>query len=353
MKSPMAYACYNTNKEIRLSSSSGAIFSSLAECVLKRHGVVYGVTMSEDCYSAEFISVTSREDLAKLRGSKYLQAKVGNTYKSVKSDLLSGKMVLFSGTGCQVNGLKGFLGKEYDNLICVDVICHGAPSPALWREYAEYQERKNNGKLKGVNFRCKDNSWVDFGMKEIIDRIPEGASQRLYISKDTDSYMQMFLRNYCLRPSCYECIAKEVKTSDLTIADFWGINNVVPEMNDGAGASLVLVRTNKGKSIFESIKTDVELKAVTYEEGVKNNSAEFKSCDRPIQRNMFFGDMNGMSFEELAKKYATPVDRTFKGKIKRKIKNIIKNIGGGHNINTIKNMDYSLCFVFDGQEKKQ
>lgn len=353
MKSPMAYACYNTNKEIRLSSSSGAIFSSLAEWVLKRQGVVYGVTMSEDCYSAEFISVTRREDLAKLRRSKYLQAKVGNTYKAVKSDLLSGKMILFSGTGCQVNGLRGFLGKEYDNLICVDVICHGAPSPALWREYAEYQERKNNGKLKCVNFRCKDNSWVDFGMKEIIDRIPEGASQRLYISKDTDSYMQMFLRNYCLRPSCYECIAKEVKTSDLTIADFWGINNVVPEMNDGAGASLVLVRTNKGKSIFESIKMDVELKAVTYEESVKNNSAEFKSCDRPIQRNMFFGDMNGMSFEELAKKYAAPVDRTFKGKIKRKIKNIIKNIGGGQNINTMKNMDYSLCFVFDCQEKNQ
>ena len=98
---------------------------------------------------------------------------------------------------------------------------------------------------------------------------------------------------------------------------------------------------------------DVELKAVTYEESVKNNSAEFKSCDRPIQRNMFFGDMNGMSFEELAKKYAAPVDRTFKGKIKRKIKNIIKNIGGGQNINTMKNMDYSLCFVFDCQEKNQ
>ena len=194
-----------------------------------------------------------------------------------------------------------------------------------------------------VYFRCKDNNWVDFGMKEIIDRIPEGASQRLYISKDTDSYMQMFLRNYCLRPSCYECVAKEVKTSDLTIADFWGINNVVPEMNDGAGASLVLVRTNKGKSIFESIKMDVELKAVTYEESVKNNSAEFKSCDRPIQRNMFFGDMNGMSFEELAKKYAAPVDRTFKGKIKRKIKNIIKNMGGAEHKH---NEEYGLLFVF-------
>lgn len=138
----MAYACYNIDKGDRLSSSSGAIFSSLAEWVLKRHGIVYGITMSEDCYSAEFISVTNREDLVKLRGSKYLQAKVGNTYRSVESNLISGKLVLFSGTGCQVNGLKSFLGKEYDNLICVDVICHGVSSPVLLREYAEYQEEK-------------------------------------------------------------------------------------------------------------------------------------------------------------------------------------------------------------------
>lgn len=348
MESPMAYACYNIDKGVRLSSSSGAIFSSLAEWILERQGVVYGVTMSEDCYSAEFISVTSREDLVKLRGSKYLQAKVGNTYRCVKSNLTSGKLVLFSGTGCQVNGLRSFLGKEYDNLICVDVICHGAPSPALWREYAEYQERNNNGKLKGVNFRCKDNSWEDFGMKEIIDRIPKGDSKKLYISKDTDSYMQMFLRNYCLRPSCYECVAKEVKTSDLTIADFWGINNVAPEMNDGVGTSLVLVRTSKGENIFESISTDIQLKAVTYEEGVKSNSAEFKSCVRPLQRDMFFNDMNSMSFEELEKKYTAPVGRTFKGKIKRKIKNIIKNIGGV--VKRKHKEEYGLLFVFDCQE---
>ena len=130
------YACYNTDKDVRLSSSSGAVFSSLAEYVLEQRGVIYGVAMAEDCYSAEFISVTSKEQLTKLRGSKYLQAKVGNTYRSVKEDLVAGKLVLFSGTGCQVNGLKKFLGNEYDNLICVDVICHGAPSPALWKKYA-------------------------------------------------------------------------------------------------------------------------------------------------------------------------------------------------------------------------
>ena len=136
MKLEKAYACYNTDKEVRLSSSSGAVFSSLAEYVLDKHGVIYGVAMSEDCYGAEFIAVTDREKLIRLRGSKYLQAKVGHTFRQVKEDLLSGKLVLFTGTGCQVNGLKNFLGKAYGNLICVDFICHGVPSPALWREYA-------------------------------------------------------------------------------------------------------------------------------------------------------------------------------------------------------------------------
>lgn len=148
MKSLKAYACYNTDRYLRLSSSSGAVFSSLAEFVFEQNGVVYGVAMSEDCYSAEFISVTNREGLLRLRGSKYMQAKVGDTFKKVKEDLLSGKIVLFTGTGCQVNGLKAFLNRNYENLICVDVICHGVPSPALWKKYVLYQEEKNGGKIK-------------------------------------------------------------------------------------------------------------------------------------------------------------------------------------------------------------
>ena len=246
VKSIKVYAGYNMNQDVRLSSSSGAIFSLLAENVLFQKGTVYGVKMSDDCYSAVFTRVTDIDGLIWLRGSKYLQAKVGNTYKQVKDDLLAGKLVLFSGTGCQVNGLKNFLGKEYDNLLCVDVICHGAPSPALWKEYAEYQEKKNGGKLKGINFRCKDDSWTDFGMKEVLAEIPQDEEKQLYISKDKDSYMQMFLRDYCLRPSCYDCAAKKVKMADLTIADFWGINDVAPEMNDGNGTSLILIRTDKG-----------------------------------------------------------------------------------------------------------
>lgn len=261
-----------------------------------------------------------------------MQAKVGNTYKQIKDDLLAGKLVLFSGTGCQVNGLKNFLGKEYDNLLCVDVICHGASSPALWKKYAEYQEKKNGGKLKGINFRCKDDSWTDFGMKEVLAELPQGETKQLYISKDKDPYMQMFLRNYCLRPSCYDCAAKKVKMADLTIADFWGINDVAPEMNDGNGTSLILIRTDKGMKEFETISSKLKLKEVAYEDGVKSNPAEYKSCCRPSQRDTFFEDMDAMEFEELEKKYASPIKVTFKSRVKRKIKNTIKSalraIGG-------------------------
>lgn len=344
------YAGYSNNQDVRMSSSSGAVFSSLAEYVLKQQGIVYGVKMSEDCYSAEFTRVVDSLGLVKLRGSKYLQAKVGNTYKQVKEDLLADKLVLFSGTGCQVNGLKAFLGKEYSNLLCVDVICHGSPSPALWRKYATYQEQKNGGKLKDINFRCKDDSWTDFGMKEICKSIPNDETKKLYISKDKDAYMQMFLRDYCLRPSCYECTAKKVKMSDLTIADFWGINDVAPDMNDGMGTSLVLIRTEKGKDFFERISSSMRLKEVSYEDGVRGNPAEYKSCSRPIQRNTFFDDMQSMSFEELEKKYAAPIKDAFLTKVERKVKRVIKKvlrvIGGGKKTEHKHNEEYGLLFVF-------
>lgn len=335
MKPEKVYACYNKDKDVRLSSSSGAVFSSLAEHVFNKNGIVYGVAMSEDCYSAEYIAVTDCNGLTKLQGSKYLQAKVGDTFKKVKEELQGGKLVLFTGTGCQINGLKKFLGKDYENLICIDVICHGVPSPALWKKYAQYQEKKSGGKLNSVNFRCKDESWIDFGMKEVLENIPEDAVRKLYISKDKDSYMQMFLRDYCLRPSCYECIAKKEKLSDLTIADFWGIQKVAPEMNDGLGTSLVLIRTKKGKEIFDHISNEMKLKEVTYEDGVKGNPAEYKSCARPSQRDTFFDDMYTMSFEELEEKYAAPIKYSLLTRIKSKVKKIIRTIlrviffGGG------------------------
>lgn len=149
------YAAYAFDDLIRKQSSSGAIFSLIAEKILSLSGIVYGVTMTDDCKGAEFVRVDNIEQLHLLRGSKYIQAKVGQSYKSVKNDLNSGRIVLFSGTGCQNNGLKNYLGKDYENLYCIDVVCHGVPSPKLWRHYLEHIETINNAKIIGVNFRCK------------------------------------------------------------------------------------------------------------------------------------------------------------------------------------------------------
>lgn len=173
--------------------------------------------------------------------------------------------VLFTGTGCQINGLKKFLQKDYKNLICVDIICHGVPSPVLWKEYVGYMENKMQGKMEKVNFRCKDQGGENFGMKEY------GSSKEVYISKSKSPYRQMFLSDFCLRPSCYECKAKTLRLSDLTIGDFWGIDTIAPEMNDSKGTSLVIVRTNQGEEIFNRLisKSSVKVMEVEYDDATK------------------------------------------------------------------------------------
>lgn len=320
------YACYNINEKVRKNSSSGGVFSSLADYVIEKKGIVYGVAISKDCYSAEYIGVTRKEEIKKLRGSKYLQAKIGETFRCIKTELTNGRIVLFSGTGCLINGLKCFLGEDYDNLICVDVICHGVPSPALWEKYVKYQEQKYNGKLIDINFRCKDKGWQDFGIKQILKNFPKNTIKKKYLSKDIDSYMQMFLKNYCLRPSCYECVAKTIKNADITLADFWGIDDIVPKLNDGNGISLVLIRTEKGKKVFQDISNKMKFEEVSYEEGIHKNRAEYCSAKKPRERDTFFENMNNMSFEQLEKEYGLPVKIPFNIKIKMKIAKFIRNM---------------------------
>ena len=149
---------------------------------------------------------------------------------------------------------------------------------------------------------------------------------QLYISKDKDPYMQMFLRDYCLRPSCYKCVAKEHKKSDITIADFWGIESVAPEMNDGKGTSLVLLRTEKGETLLNEIKECMNIKKVDYESAVRCNPSEYKSVDKPKLRESFFDDMNTMAFTDLSNKYAAPIIIPLKYRVKTVIKQKLKTI---------------------------
>lgn len=331
-----AYAVYHTDSDIRTLSSSGGVFTLFAEKILKAGGIIYGVAMAANCYWAEFVRVCDFDDLHKLRGSKYLQAKLGNTLRDVKKDLEEGRCVLFSGTGCQINGLKMFLGKEYAQLVCVEVVCHGAPSPKLWEKYVQFQEAKY-GKLVHVNFRCKERGWKQFGMKE----------NQTYIPKGEDPFMNMFLDDYCLRPACYECHAKKFRLSDISIADFWGIEAIAPEMNDGQGTSLVIVRSDKGKQLFEETKGETRWKLVDYTEAVKANPAEYASAARPPQRDTFFADLEALSFEIMIKKYATARGTSLLKTIARKAKNKLRKIRGGVKTNA----NYGLLFTFQQRNK--
>lgn len=338
------YAAYINNDDIRYQSSSGGIFTLLAENVINNGGVVYGVAMTDDMYDAGFRRIDKIADLAPLRGSKYFQAKVGDTYKQVKADLLNGITVLFTGTGCQVNGLKCYLQRDYSNLLTVDVLCHGTPSQKIWKMYVDDMEKKH-GKVLSISFRNKQNSWADFGMKE---NYSEDGS--IFISKDEDTFMRFFLRNYDLRPACYQCRAKWYKQSDITIADFWGISNVLPEMNDQKGTSLVLVRTDAGEKLFGNIQDKLTVKEVSYEDGVRSNPSEYSSVSRPEQRDTLFEDAAKMTYPELVRKYK--VDRDipvkFSTRVKNKIKRVAKRIlkRGGSNTSNQPELNYGMYFIF-------
>lgn len=334
MEQPVVYACYNKNIEKRRASSSGGIFVLVASKVINKNGVVYGVSMSKDCYSAEYIAISNLKEISKLQGSKYLQAKVGDTYRKVQLDLENGKIVLFTGTGCQINGLKLFLGKEYQNLICMDVVCHGVPSRKLWENYVKYQESIVKEKIIQVNFRSKEIGWKEFGLKE----------NEKYIPKNEDAYMQMFLKNYSLRPSCYNCSAKNIKMSDFSVADFWGVEEIEPELNDGLGCSLFFIRSEKGKEIFNELNDEINFKQISYKEAVKYNVAEYKSVSKPKERISFYIDLEKISFDELKKKYTDIGKIKAYLSLKRGIKKIYSCCVGGKIKN---NAEYGILFVFN------
>ena len=289
-----AYACINEDIDTRLKSSSGGVFALLAHHILKCGGVVFGAKFDVDTQSIIHTIIDKQENLDQIMRSKYAQSNIGKTFINVKKCLKNGKKVLFSGTPCQISGLQAFLGEKYDNLYLVDVICHGVPSNMLLEKYLKYISKEN---VTEMNFRDKKKGWTDFGMSIITDR------QTKWYSKDKDPYMQMFLRNFCLRESCYSCKAKENDCADITLGDFWGIREVLPIIDDNNGTSLVITRTAKGEKLLESIIDNCKCVEVCYEDAVKHNRSEYSSTQRPIERNQFYKDLNQMFFKSMIKKY--------------------------------------------------
>lgn len=316
---PKVYAVKHIDENIRAASRSGGIFTALSDLILADGGIVYGCALTED-FTAVHIRAENAAERNRMRGSKYIQSKLGDTFKNVQKDLEAGKSVLFSGTSCQVAGLKQFLGKEYSNLFCVDIVCHGVPSTAVWKNYLHWQEQKNHGKAAKVDFRNKR----DFGWRDHVETIGFDNGK----STNSRVFRNLFYGHMILRPSCYECPYKSVMhPGDITIADYWGIEKAAPEFDDNKGVSLVLVNNEVGENALERVKGILVWKQTELKDSMQPPlKAPFP---RPENREQFWNDFKNKPFEYVATKYG---DYGMKNDIKtlfRKIKRQIKTKVGG------------------------
>ena len=296
---PKGYASYNKNEEERKYSSSGGVFSLLARQILSDGGIVFGAAMSEDCRRVQHISIANIEDLTYLQGSKYVQSEIGKTYIETKEYLQKGKKVLFSGTPCEIEGLKTFLQENYENLFCVDVVCHGVPSPKVWEKYIDYREQYASSDVRRVFFRNKQWGWKRYSI------LIEFSNHTLYKCVRTkDLFIQMFLQNLCLRPSCYECAFKgEKRNSDITLADFWNCGRICPKLDDDKGLSLILVHSKKGNELFDIIKEKTISQMVELDEAIEKNFSLMQSCRKPEKREQFMQSIDDVSFARLGKMF--------------------------------------------------
>ena len=318
---PVSYAVMNKNESIREQSSSGGYFTLLASFVLAQGGVVFGAAFNQD-FEVEHICVETESELAMLRGSKYTQSRIGDSFQRAKAFLETGRQVLFSGTPCQIGGLYAFLGKPYDNLITQDIICHGVPSPAVWKKYLGYRKQCAGSDLENVSFRSKKHGWKRY---RVAFRFSNGTGYESTVDKDP--MMQVFLKDLCLRESCYDCAFKSVsRTADITLADFWGIERVAPQMDDDKGTSLVVVHTEKGARIFESLREKAEVLAVDLDLAVSGNPAMIRSAKRAKKREQCMKELTAENFETVVKKYCK---RSLWQKIKGKIKGLLRRLKKG------------------------
>lgn len=311
----LAYAVINNNEKIRLESSSGGVFTALAENVIKQGGIVFGAKFDSD-FNVIHGYTDTIEGLVDFRGSKYVQSTIGNSYIDCKKFLDEGRQVLFSGTPCQIAGLKSFLGKNYDNLLCVDFICHGVPSTEFFNIYKQNIENTIGNKLIKIQFRDKTNGWADYDVKEVFSN-----NFTKITSHNNHPYMNLYLSNGCYRKSCYNCIFKgENYFSDLTIADFWGVKNYLPEYYDDKGTSLVFCNNKKGNDSIKEL-CNCKIKEVKYEDVCKLNKSLYISSICPDKRKLFYSDLYQMKFDKFFKLYRNKA--SFYNKIKKLTKRIL------------------------------
>ncbi len=305
LKPLKVYAAWNNNDVIRKKSSSGGVFSSLSEVIFKLGGIVVGAAYDE-FLKVEHILVSNKEELDKLRGSKYIQSQVSDVYPKVKQALEEGLYILFTGTPCQVAGLYSFLKKDYEKLYTCDLICHGVPSQKAFECY-----------LSSIGTNIINNSEFKFRYTEGWGYQMSYNGKNIPISKSF--YMKAFTKGYMFMEACYRCeYATPNRVSDITIADFWDIGKFVPfKHSTRKGVSMVLINNEKGKGLFKKCN-DLISEERTLAEAIQCNYNLSSPSKRPLERNTFYNDLENMKSEDLVDKYQLfPSYRDYLRPIKR------------------------------------
>lgn len=320
---PAVYAAIGKDEEARRTSSSGGVFSLLAEHILAKGGAVFGAAFAED-WSVHHIMIDSAETLPLLKGSKYLQSRIEDTYRQAEAVLRSGRPVLFTGTGCQIAGLKSYLKKDYENLYTTDVFCHGVPSPKVWEKYLQTQKDVYNDKINDIQFRYKNPSWHEYSVRLAFEN-----GQEYCKIHGEDIYIKLFLSEICLRPSCYDCKFRESRSgADLTIGDAWGVEEWMPDMDDNKGTSVVVANTEKGRALWEAICPAMHSRQGDAETILGCNAMYYTSVKPHPNRARFFeAFQNGASMDELVALCKKPLWRRCLSFGKRCMKKVLKLCG--------------------------
>lgn len=318
---PKVFGGYNKDIVIRFDSTSGDVFSLLAQAMYKQKGYVSGAIYTDDFKVVNFIS-DDKKDLRRLRSSKYVQSNAEGLYKRIKSLLESGAKVLACGSPCQMAALRSFLRKDYENLIIVDFLCRATNSPKVFEKYKESLEARYGSKIMAIKDKNKDHGWHSLARKVTFEN-----GQVYYGEGHEDDYRRGYHANVFERPSCYECKFKGIpRISDITLGDFWGIGSVDPSLEQNLGTSLVMINSEKGEKYFDIIRDKLVMKEFSLDDIVPGNSTAIMGGKLPypagIDRNEFFKALDEMPFDECAAKFFPYVSEQ-KVTLKRKIRTLL------------------------------
>ena len=294
-----AYLLQHRNAGVRSRSTTGGAFTAIARYVTDRGGLVYGAVYDENL-RVRHTGAEGLKELDPFRGSKYVQSDTERTFTEVKEHLEKGRLVCYSGTPCQIEGLLGFLQKPYDNLVTVDIVCHAVPSPLIWQRYLEMQRRKLGSEIGDAKFRDKKHYGYQYSTMTLLD----GKGQELYAQGiDTDQMLRAFFSDICDRPSCYSCsFKKRYRKSDFTIWDCYPVYDFDKRLDD-KGTNRVLIHSEKGRRIFEEIRENCRVVQVEPDALTAGVREMFHSVNGNPRREEFFKDAGSMDGQSLFDRY--------------------------------------------------